>query len=80
MGEIARAIARVEDRRAKMLGIDKPAKLDITHHIPALDPEEAAQRHRERLREARFPRMETGIPIAVLPPPEESNGDSDQAS
>lgn len=80
LGDIARAVTRVEDRRAKMLGIDKPQKLDITHNIPALDPENAAQRIAALLREAQFPRMTTGIPPAMLPAPREVNGNSDEAA
>lgn len=81
MGDIARAVSRVEDRRARMLGTDKPTKIDITHNIPALDPENAAIRIAKLLRDAQFPRMETSVPIAMLPPPaKEANGNSDQAS
>lgn len=81
MGDIARAVARVEDRRARMLGTDKPSKIDITHNIPALDPENAALRIAKLLRDAQFPPMDTGIPIAMLPAPsKEANGNSDKAS
>ena len=72
--DIARAVARIEQRRARMLGIDKPSKIDITHHIPALDPEAAAQRQRQRLKTAQFPELRTEIPAGLLTTAEVVNG------
>lgn len=67
LAEAVRAAIRIEDRRARMLGIDKPAKIDVTHHIPALDPEEAAKRQRRRLQEEGFIKLNTRPPVALLP-------------
>jgi hypothetical protein len=61
------AAVRIEERRAKMLGIDKPLKIDVTHHIPALDPEEAGKRQRARLAGAGFVRLVTQPPLLEAP-------------
>lgn len=65
IAEAVRAVVRVEDRRARLLGLDKPTKVDITHHKAALDPEEAAKRQRHRFREAGFVGIPTAIPKQI---------------
>lgn len=62
---------RIEERRAKLLGLDKPTKIDITHHLPTRDPQEAARRQRERLNRDGFLKLTTSPPSYLLPAPKE---------
>lgn len=69
--EAIRTATRVEERRAKMLGLDKPTKIDITHRTQSKDPDAAAKAQRERLNRHGFLKMSTKPPIGLLPAPKE---------
>lgn len=68
IAEAVRAVTRVEQRRARMLGLDKPTKIDVTLNVPALDPPEAAKRQRKRLEDAGFLGLSTAPPKGITGP------------
>jgi hypothetical protein len=65
--EAIRTMLKIEERRARMLGIDKPQKLDVTHYLPANDPEAAADRQKRRLNDSGFPTLSTAPPQISAP-------------
>ena len=69
-------IDRIESRRAKMLGLDKPTKIDVTRWSPATDPKGAAARQQARLQESGFAELSTRVPREIVGTVVETNGNS----